>query len=150
MIVLAVLVAVLAISLAQSAQTFQRVEGRTARSAAETLAAMPAVRALVPDAEPRVGAALPALAESVRTVSGSTFTTLTKADGRILTSQDPEQLGKMMVLGDSQVVNGRAWTGLVTIDGVTYLAAHVPILDDLGNMVGIVPVNHGTPGAGHA
>jgi sensor histidine kinase regulating citrate/malate metabolism len=148
MIVLAVLVAVLAISVAQSAQTFQRVEGRTALSAAETLAAMPAVRALVPDAEPRGGAALPALAESVRTVSGSTYTILAKADGLILTSQDPGQLGQKMDLGESQVLNGRSWTGLVDSGGGTYLVAQVPILNDAGDMVGIAAVGREYPSLG--
>ena len=70
LIVLAVLVAVVAISLAQSAAAFERTEGRRALSAAEALGNNPAVRALLPEAEPRVGSALPAVAESVRTVSG--------------------------------------------------------------------------------
>ena len=53
LIVLAVLVAVVAISLAQSAAAFERVEGRRALSAAETLAANPAVRSLLPNAQPQ-------------------------------------------------------------------------------------------------
>jgi two-component system, CitB family, sensor kinase len=145
MIVLAVLLGVLAISLAQSARDFERVEGRRALSAAETLAALPAVRALVPDAEPRVGAALPAAAESVRTISGSSYALLAKRDGRILTSQDPAKLGSIMDFGDSQVRDGRAWTGLVTTDGVAFLAAQVPILDDAGTMVGIAAVGRQYP-----
>ena len=47
LIVFAVLVAVVAISLAQSAASFERIEGRRALSAAETLAANPTVRGLL-------------------------------------------------------------------------------------------------------
>ncbi len=57
LIVLAVLVAVVAISLAQSAATFERNEGRRALLAAEALGSNPTVRALLPEAEPRVGSA---------------------------------------------------------------------------------------------
>jgi two-component system, CitB family, sensor kinase len=145
MILLAVLLGVLAISLAQSARDFERVEGRRALSAAETLAALPAVRTLVPAAEPRIGAALPAAAESVRTISGSSYALLAKSDGRILTSQDPGKLGTVMDFADSQVRDGRAWTGLVATDGVTFLAAQVPIIDDAGKMVGIAAVGRQYP-----
>jgi two-component system CitB family sensor kinase len=71
LIVLAVLVAVVAISLAQSAAAFERVEGRRALSAAETLAANPAVRSLLPDAQPQGNSVLPSVSEAVRTISGS-------------------------------------------------------------------------------
>lgn len=145
MIVLAVLTGVLAISLAQSAQTFQRVEGRRALSAAETLAAVPAVRTLVPTAEPRIGAALPAVAETVRTVSGSTYAILAKRDGRILASQDPAQIGTVLDLGNSRVLDGRSWTGLVGGGNSASVAAHVPVLSDSGEVVGIAAVGRRYP-----
>ena len=69
LIVVAVLLGVIAISLVQSAATFERVESRRALAVAESLAANPTVRSLIPTAEPRQGAALPSVAESVRTVS---------------------------------------------------------------------------------
>jgi two-component system, CitB family, sensor kinase len=68
LIVLVVLVGVVAISLAQSAQDFQRTEGREVLSAAESLAANPTVRDQLSGAQPRRGAILPAVAETVRTV----------------------------------------------------------------------------------
>ena len=145
LIVLAVLVGVIAISLAQSAQAFERVEGRRALSAAETLAAMPAVRSLLPDAEPRLGAALPAVAESVRTVSGSTFAILARPDRTIITSPDPSQLGEPLPMGESSVLSGRAWTGEVNMDGTTSLVAHVPVIDDRGQTVGIAAVGRKYP-----
>ncbi len=145
LIVLAVLVGVIAISLAQSAQAFERVEGRRALSAAETLAAMPAVRSLLPGAEPRLGSALPAVAESVRTVSGSSFAILARPDRTIITSPDPSQLGELLPLGESSVLSGRAWTGEVNMDGTTSLVAHVPVLDDRGQTVGIAAVGREYP-----
>ncbi|NMR30821.1 ATP-binding protein [Crystallibacter degradans] len=145
LIVLAVLLGVIAISLAQSAQAFERVEGRRALSAAETLAAMPAVRSLLPVAEPRLGSALPAVAESVRTVSGSTFAILARPDRTIITSPDPSQLGELLPLGESSVLSGRSWTGAVNMDGTTSLVAHVPVIDDDGQTVGIAAVGREYP-----
>jgi two-component system, CitB family, sensor kinase len=145
LIVAAVLVGVVALSLAQSAQTFERVEGRRALSAAETLAATPAVRALLPVAQPRLGAALPAVAESVRTVSGSSAVFLARPDGTVITSSDPDQLGSRLPLGDSLVLSGRAWTGPVELSGRQTLVAHVPVLDDAGRMVGIAAVGRNYP-----
>jgi two-component system, CitB family, sensor kinase len=145
LIVAAVLAGVVALSLAQSAQTFERVEGRRALSAAETLAAMPAVRSLLPVAQPRLGAALPAVAESVRTVSGSSAVFLARPDRTIITSSDPDQLGSELPLGDSLVLSGRAWTGPVELSGRRTLVAHVPVLDDGGRMVGIAAIGRDYP-----
>jgi two-component system, CitB family, sensor kinase len=145
LIVAAVLAGVVALSLAQSAQTFERVEGRRALSAAETLAATPAVRSLLPAAQPRLGAALPAVAESVRTVSGSSAVFLARPDGTVITSSDPDQLGGKLPLGESLVLSGRAWTGPVELSGRRTLVAHVPVLDDGGRMVGIAAVGRNYP-----
>lgn len=145
LIVLAVLVAVVAISLAQSAAVFERTEGRRALSAAEALGNNPAVRALLPDAQPRVGAALPAVAESVRTVSGSSQVALAKVDGTIVASSDPGLLGQPLDLGASRVMEGRAWTGVVGGSGTPVLSAHVPVLDDSGKMIGIAAISRNYP-----
>lgn len=144
-IVFAVLIGVLAISLAQSAETVERVEARRALAAAETLAALPAVRSLLPAAEPRMGAALPAAAESVRSISESQYAILTKPDGTVLTSQDPGQLGSPLELGESDVRDGKSWTGLVELGGSTSVVAHVPVLDERGEMVGIAVIGRRYP-----
>ena len=147
LIVLAVLVAVVAISLAQSAAAFERTEGRRALSAAETLGNNPTVRALLPTAEPRNGSALPAVAESIRTVSGSSHVALAKLDGTVVTSSDPSQLGKQLLLGDSRVKEGRAWTGVLAGNEGKVLSAHVPVLDDSGTMIGIAAISRNYPSA---
>jgi len=145
LIVLAVLVGVIAVSLAQSEDTFERVEGRRALSAAESVAAMPAVRSLLPGAQPGHGAALPAVAESARTVSGSSFVLLVRPDRVILTTADPSLLGSALDLGESHVLEGRAWTGAATVSGHRALVAHVPVLSDDGSLVGFVAVGRDYP-----
>ena len=145
LIVLAVLVAVVAISLAQSAASFERIEGRRALSAAETLAANPTVRGLLKDAQPGSGAALPSVAESVRTISGSSHVALARADRIVVTSSDPSQQGRQLELGDSVVMSGRAWTGVVRTGSGDALSAHVPVLDDTGEIVGIAAVGRTYP-----
>ena len=145
LIVFAVLVAVVAISLAQSAAAFERIEGRRALSAAEALGNNPAVRALLPSAEPRAGSALPAVAESVRTVSGSSHVALAKLDRTVVASSDPGLLGKPLELGGSRVLEGRAWTGVVGGSGAEALSAHVPVLDDTGKMIGIASISRNYP-----
>ena len=145
LIVLAVLVAVVAISLAQSAATFERVEGRRALSAAEALGNNPAVRSLLPDAQPRVGAALPAVAEAVRTLSGSSQVALAKLDRTVVASSDPGLLGGKLDIGASRVMEGRAWTGVVAESNAAVLSAHVPVLDDAGKMIGIAAISRNYP-----
>lgn len=144
-IVLVVLAAVLAISLAQSAQAFQRDEGRRALSAAENLAGISVVRHRLAGAKPQHGTVLPAVSESVRTISGSSYAILARADRTIITSPFPAQVGEKLPLGDSDVLTGRAWTGLITMDGTTSMAAHVPVLSDDGTMVGIAAVGRTYP-----
>src|SRR3954469_13073072 len=113
LIVLGVIVGVTAVSITQSAETVRRTEGRRALSAAENVAATPLVRDLVPTARPGVGSALPSAAESRRSLAGARSVVLARADGTVLTSSDPRQVGTRMRFGDPQVSRGRSWTGLV-------------------------------------
>ncbi|RAX50789.1 histidine kinase [Arthrobacter sp. AQ5-05] len=145
LILLAVLAGVLSMSLAQSTQTFERVESRRSLSAAENLAAIPVVRALLPEARPRYGATLPAIAESVRSVSGSGESLLANAQGIVVTSSDPSLLGEPFPLGESTVLRGRAWTGATVRSGIKMLEAHVPVLADSGKLVGIAVVGRTYP-----
>lgn len=149
LIVLAVLVFVAVISIAQSAAEFRRVEGRQAASAAELLAAKPLVRTLLPGARPRLGAALPAEAESVRAGSGSTSVALVRPDRVVVTSSDPSLLGRRLPLEGSNVLQGRSWTGVVERDGRRFVAAHAPVLSadegEVGTFVGFAVVERAYP-----
>jgi len=136
LIVLMVLIIVGVISVAASAAEFRRVEGRQATSAAESLAAIPLVRDRLDEARPRHGAVLPAVAETVRAQSGASSVMLVRADQVVVTSSDPSLLGETLPLQDSDVLEGRAWAGVVERDGRRFVAAHVPVLSAAQNQVG--------------
>src|SRR3954447_1822927 len=129
LIVLGVIVGVTAVSLAQSAEAVRRAEGRRALSAAENIAATPVVRDLLPTARPGQGSALPAAAESRRSLSGARSVVLTRLDGTVVTSSDPQQVGTRMRFGDPLVARGRSWTGLVRAGGATRVSAQVAVQD---------------------
>ena len=118
-------------------------------SAAENLAAMPLVRDELPDAVPRLGAALPALAESVRAQSDASGVMLVRTDRTVVVSSDPTLLGDRLPLGDSDVLEGRAWTGLVERGGQRVVAAHAPVLseadNEVGRLVGFVVIQRSYP-----
>jgi sensor histidine kinase regulating citrate/malate metabolism len=146
LIVLVVLVAVGAISLAQSSQEIQRVEGRESLGAAENLAAQGIVRDRVAVARPGRDRALAAAGEANRTVSGAAFVAIARPSRTVLSSSDPTLVGRQLPLGDSDVLSGRSWTGLVTRDGTTYVMAHVPVQDEkTGQMIGIVAIGRDFP-----
>lgn len=146
LIVLVVLVAVTAISLAQSAQDIRRTEGRQALSAAENLAAQRIVRNEVVRARPGGDRALAAAAEANRTVSSASWVAIARPSRTVLTSSDPTLVGRPLPMGDSNVLSGRSWTGVVTIDGTSSVVAHVPVQDEeTAQMIGIVAIGRDIP-----
>ncbi|MGH3361949.1 MAG: ATP-binding protein [Nocardioides sp.] len=146
LIVLVVLVAVAAISLAQSAQDIRRTEGREALAAAENLAAQPLVRSTVTTADPGASKSLAAAAEANRTVSGASMVAVARPDRTVLTSSDPSLVGGQLPLGDSDVLSGRAWTGLIGADGTDQGVAHVPVQDpESARMIGVVAIGRDFP-----
>lgn len=142
-IVLIVLLAVASVSLAQSAETFRRESGRRALAVAETVAATPMVRQALVDPDRR--SALPGVAESTRSVSGASFVNIATVDRTVLTSPDPEQVGTRMPLDHSAVLQGRSWTGTVTVGGVRTVVAHVPVISESHDVVGFVAVGQNYP-----
>jgi two-component system CitB family sensor kinase len=138
-----VLVAVAAVSLAQSAETFRRDQGHRMLSIAETVATTSVTRLGL--TYPAQQGALPPLAEGTRTVSGASFVIIARPDRTILTSPDPRQVGRRLPLGDSKVTRSRSWTGVVTHDGITSVVAHVPVLADDGRTIGLVAVGQHYP-----
>jgi len=146
LIVLGVIVGVTAVSLAQSAEAVRRAEGRRALSAAENIAATPLVRDLLPSARPRQGSALPAAAESQRSLSGARSVVLARADGTVVTSSDPRQIGTTMRFGTAEVARGRSWTGLVGSGAATRVSAQVAVQDERdGHVVGVAVVERDYP-----
>ncbi|WP_309080226.1 sensor histidine kinase [Zhihengliuella sp.] len=143
-IVVVMLAGVLAISMAQSAKSFERTEGRRALSAAETLAAMPLVRAQLPGSAPRMGAALPSVTESVRAISGASLALLASPEQEVVASTSPALLGTRLDRPRSAPA-GRSWTGRAPLAGQDTAAAFVPVLNDAGQVVGTAVVARDRP-----
>ncbi|MEU9954551.1 ATP-binding protein [Streptomyces sp. NPDC050982] len=145
-IVVVVLLAVAAVSLAQSEATFNRVEGRRVAALAEQLAANPLVRSQL--VRPAPLEALAPLVNSTQTQSGVTSVTVTDADGRIVSSTNPTALGDRLALGEG-AAEGRGWSGSLTLDGSRQLVAQVPVLgatqQNLGQYLGTVMIGEADP-----
>ena len=153
-IVTLVLVAVAAVSLAQSRARFDEAAGRQASAAAETVAATALVRAplelpTAPSAEdgdsaPRGTALLRTVAESARSVSGSTSVVVADRAGTVLASADPSELGTRLSLPGGVLSTGRSWIGTVRQAGASSVVGQVPVLSDdegrVGDVVGLVAV----------
>src|SRR5262245_22383626 len=92
-----VLVAVAAVSLAQSDESFRRDQGHRMLAIAENVATTRVARLGLTDAAQQT--ALPPLAEGTRTVSGASFVIIARPDRTILTSPDPRQVGRPLPLG---------------------------------------------------
>ncbi|MCX4910980.1 ATP-binding protein [Streptomyces sp. NBC_00878] len=145
-IVVVVLLAVAAVSLAQSETTFNRVEGRRVGALAEQLAANPLVRSQL--VRPAPLEALAPLVNSTQTQSGVTSVTVADADGRIVSSTNPTAIGARMALGEG-AAEGRGWSGSQTLDGSRQLVAQVPVLgatqENLGQYLGTVMIGEADP-----
>ncbi|MBG6092886.1 sensor histidine kinase [Actinomadura viridis] len=133
-IVVVVLVAVGAISLAQSAATFDRVEGRRVTELAEQLAWNPLVRSQID--RPAPAEVLAPLLHATRTQSGVTSVTVADVRGRIIGSTDTTLVGTPFPAAAGEAAQARGRSGYLTVGGTRELTARVPVL-------GAAPENHG-------
>lgn len=145
LIIAVVLTGVIAVTVNQATNNFETVESRRSLSAAESLAANPLLRVLLPDAAPEMGSALPAMAESVRSVSGLDFVSIANAKGTVITSSYPDDVGTSILNSETTVTEGRAWRGEVVHGGEWALEAHVPVLDEDGQLLGMVATGQTYP-----
>jgi sensor histidine kinase regulating citrate/malate metabolism len=141
-IILLVLVGVAAVSVAQITQRAEESEGRRALGVAETLANAVSLRAAMDDGLVRY---VRIAAESARSVSGSASVVVADADGEVLASAEPAELGTTFPLGSSTVLEGRAWVGERAEDGGRYAVATVPVLTGR-EQLGFVAVERRYPG----
>ncbi|WP_377639810.1 ATP-binding protein [Oryzobacter terrae] len=125
-IIAVVLVAVAAVSLAQSEATFERVEGRRVSAIAEQVASSPLVRANLDRPEQRTG--LATLALSLVTQTGVTSVTFAEPDLDVRVSTDPTLEERRLPVGDPRVARGGSWSGTLTIGGQELIASQVPVL----------------------
>ncbi|WP_246158210.1 sensor histidine kinase [Micromonospora palomenae] len=147
-IIVVVLVAVAAVSLAQSAATFNRVEGRRVADLGEQLAVNPLLRDGL--TQPAPGELVAPLVQNTPTQFGVTSVTVADARGRVVSSTDPTLVGSPLVLGDPRVAQGRSWSGELEIDGSRELVAQVPVIGsdpkkNLGKHLGVVVVGEASP-----
>ncbi|MGW1956494.1 ATP-binding protein [Streptomyces sp. NPDC001920] len=154
-IVVIVLVAVAAVSLAQSKATFDRVEGRRVTALAEELAGNPLVRIQL--VRPAPAEMLAPLLQSTRTRSGISSATVADADGTIVASTDPTLLGTRLPVSGADAAGGRGWSGELPVNGVTELAAQAPVLQAeedeerglrTGEHLGTVMIGRASPSVG--
>jgi two-component system, CitB family, sensor kinase len=143
-IICVVLLGVAAVSVAQSIQRAEQLEGRRAAAIAETLANARATRAAMDEGEVEY---LRVAAESLRSVSGSESVVVARADRTILATADPSQIDARYDLGHSTVLQGRSWVGDTDLDGSRAAVAMAPVLASRGpEVLGFVAVVRPYPG----
>jgi two-component system CitB family sensor kinase len=134
-IIVVVLAAVAALSLAQADQQFRTSEGRRLLSVAETAAATPGLRIGL---ERGYRESVAAIAEGVRAVSGASYINIAGVNQTVIAAPDPDQVGKRLELGGDPT---RSWVGILGND----LVAHVPVIGDQHTVVGVVAAGRTYP-----
>jgi len=146
-IVVIVLAAVAAVSLAQSKATFDRVEGRRVTALAEEMAGNPLVRTQL--VRPAPAEMLAPLLQSTLTRSGVTSAAVANARGKIVAATDPTLVGTRMPSDGPQVAGGRGWSGELPVNGVVQLVAQAPVLGaesaNAGDHLGTVMIGRASP-----
>ncbi|TPQ15534.1 GHKL domain-containing protein [Streptomyces sporangiiformans] len=155
-IVVIVLVAVGAVSLAQSQATFDRVEGRRVTALAEDMAGNPLIRTQL--VRPAPAETLAPLLQSTLTRSGVTSALVADADGEIVAATNPTLVGTRLPVGGPSVAEARGWSGELSLGGITELVAKAPVigaeqhtagddLDNAGDHLGTVMIGRASPTA---
>jgi two-component system CitB family sensor kinase len=142
-VVAVVLVAVGAVSVAQSTNEFRDVRGQRMIAVAENLAATPIVRDRYTD--PFAAQVLAPDVDRAVALSGASLVEIVAPDGRITASSEPTRVGGRLDFGISRVVEGRAWSGDLTIEGAHALVGQVPMLSINGDVLAVVSVSEPYP-----
>ena len=161
--VLLVLVAVAAVSLAQSRARFDETAGGRALAVAETVANTPSLRSTlelrrtnaVGNAASEEGGPtlvqVRTVAESARSVSGSESVLVADAGGTVVASALSDELGAAVELPGDVLRLGRSWVGSLSSENRSRTVAQVPVLSDdlgqVGTVVGLVAVSRERPTA---
>ncbi|MEU8234355.1 ATP-binding protein [Actinoplanes sp. NPDC048967] len=139
-IVLLVVGAVAAVSIAEADAAFRRVEGERLRSVGENAAINRTVRLGL--GNPLGRDALETVAESARAVSGASYVVVADAAGTVVTGPDA---GRPAPMAGSPALSGRSWVGVIE-SGSKALVAHVPVLDEQdGHFIGLIIVGRAYP-----
>ncbi|TYL50116.1 PAS domain-containing protein [Nocardioides sp. BGMRC 2183] len=146
LVLVAVLLGVVAVlSLRQSTAAFERERGAQMRSTAEYVANLRLVQTTLTNvadgelAASATGRVLAPAAVQGLDLSGATTVSIVGTDGTVLASSDPTLVGRDDVLGASDVLTGRQWSGDVTTDEGRAVAGHAPVYSrSEGEVVGAV------------
>ena len=143
LVVLVVLGAVAAVSVTQSNQEFREVRGQRMIAVAENLSSTPIVRERY--ADPFAALVLAPDVDRAVALSGAGLVEILAPDGRVRVSSEPSRAGDRTDFGRSQVVEGRAWSGDLDVDGAHSLVGQVPILAIDGAVLAVVSVSEPYP-----
>jgi two-component system CitB family sensor kinase/two-component system sensor histidine kinase DcuS len=116
--------------------------GMRALRVAQSVSRIPQVREglLNGDREGRIQV----IAEEIRKITGAMFVVVGDVDGRRYSHPNPDRLGKLMVGGDNApaLEEGRSYTSRAVGTLGPSLRGKTPVLDENGNIVGIVSVGY--------
>jgi sensor histidine kinase regulating citrate/malate metabolism len=143
LVVAIVLIAVAAVSVAQSTREFREVRGARMIAVAENMASTPVVRDRFDD--PGARKVLAPEVDRAVALSGAGLAEIIDPGGTVRVSSDPSRIGRHVDMDITRADEGRAWFGDLNIDGVHSLVGEVPILADSGDVVSIASVSERYP-----
>ncbi|ANW65434.1 ATPase [Mycobacterium sp. djl-10] len=143
LVVAVVLLAVGAVSVAQSTREFQEVRGQRMIAVAENMASTPIVRERFGD--PFAAQVLAPDVDRAVALSGAGLAEIISPDAVVRASTDPSRVGQPAEFGASDVRTGRAWSGDIDIAGVHSIVGQVPILGINGEVLAITSVSEPYP-----
>lgn len=137
-IVLAVVAAGAVASLFVARQQLDRSYEERSLAVADSVAALPQVRAAVAARDP--DKVLQPLAERLRLATGATFIVITDDQGIRFSHPNPERIGEMVSTDPEPALSGQRWSG--TQEGTLGVSVRgkVPIRGDSGAVIGMVSV----------
>ncbi|WP_210438272.1 sensor histidine kinase [Nocardioides xinjiangensis] len=145
-VLLAVVAVASVVSVQQSDADFRETRGARLRAEAESMANIRLVRkAYIRDDVVGNRVSLTSYTQRVRNNLQASGVYLTDPTGVVQVSSDFVGRGQRVDLGSSTVQQGRPWTGDVDDFGERAIAAHVPVLDNQGDLVGISVVTQSYP-----
>ncbi|MCF6389183.1 ATP-binding protein [Mycobacterium sp. MBM] len=145
LVVAVVLGAVAVVSVLQSSREFRDVRGQRMITVAENLASTPIVRDRF--ADPFAANLLAPEVDRAVALSGARLVEIQSPDGRVSASSEPSRINDIAGFGDSRVLQGRAWSGDLDIDGSHSLVGQVPILSTDGDVLAVASVSEPYPSA---
>ncbi|WP_211318861.1 sensor histidine kinase [Nocardioides silvaticus] len=143
-VVAVLLVSVGVLSVRQSNADFAEEQGAQMRSVAEYVATLPPVRGqlqLVEDGDLPASTNARNLAQYAdrgTSLSSATDVSVVSLDGDVIGSTDPSRIGEPADLSDSDALEGRGWTGDVSVGDDRAVAHHAPIIAEDGDLLGLV------------